>query len=118
MTRTSFQMSFKPRFSHRLIHSAMIVGVLLFMREVCPAQIATASNETLRAREDKPQAKTDKVPLTTAESAEVLQVIRVLQERASQLEAAQANPVQRIPAPAPTAGHLEAKGGALNAPLY
>ena len=83
------------------MHAAVLIAVVLVMRAVGYAQ---------NPNEQAPAAKpaTDQNPLSQDERAELLKLIRGLQERVEKLEAAQATgqPVQR---PAPSPGTPEAK---------
>lgn len=81
-----------PRLRSLLLHAAVQIGIALLFNALCFGQTSKADEKLPgSASETVPGSATDKAPLTEDERAELLKLIRSLQERVERLEAAQAS---------------------------
>src|SRR6516225_9215244 len=102
MTQAPSRTSVPSRLRRLLPLVVLPIGALLIASRVCFAQQTTASNGPgTPVAEGTPQPAGNKAPLTDAERAELLGLIRKLQERVDKLEAAQAANTKSSSAAAP-----------------
>jgi len=82
--------SAKLRHGSSRLYAAGLVGILFLAIHVCAAQEPEAGENTaIQSREETSKPVDDKAPLTDRERAELLELIRSLQDRVEKLETAQ-----------------------------
>jgi hypothetical protein len=90
MTCASSWTNFATRRCSLVLRAALLIPIVLVLNVICSAQTDNAAASPVKSTVENKQSTGDNKPLTADERAELLKLIRSLQERVDKLEAAQA----------------------------